>query len=363
MEKRKFFFSFLFLFIYLLLIEYFHTDTKKQKKRIGVINLPNGQNVGNILVKYAMYKKLEEFGFNSTIITPKLNNPRKKVDLTFINRTINSHLLIIKDNFTELNEKDYDYLVLNSDQTWVNFNKKYFFDVAFLKFAENWKVKKFIYATSIGRDIWSFKSEEEKIAKKLIKNFSGISFREKGLVKLAKEHLGIKGILVLDPTLLIDKQYYLNEIKNYKNSLNKQEKFIFIYQLNKDSLLEKTVLDSSKKFNYKINKFDLNKKDYIESFIFGINNSQAVITDSFHGTIFSIIFNKPFISFMNTKVGRDRFNSLIEIFNLKKRIINSLKNDSVNINVLLEPLNLNQTLLNELRIFSINYIKKNLDLL
>ena len=226
-----------------------------------------------------------------------------------------------------------------------------------MKFAENWKVKKFIYATSIGRDIWSFKSEEEKIAKKLIKNFSGISFREKGLVKLAKEHLGIKGILVLDPTLLIDKQYYLNEIKNYKNSLNKQEKFI------KDSLLEKTVLDSSEKFNYKINKFDLNKKDYIESFIFGINNSQAVITDSFHGTIFSIIFNKPFISFMNTKVGRDRFNSLIEIFNLKKRIINSLKNDSVNINVLLEPLNLNQTLLNELRIFSINYIKKNLDLL
>ena len=227
MKSSKICYLILNLFIYLLLTKYFCSKIRIKRKRIGVINLPNGQNVGNILVKYAMFKKLEELGFNSTIITPRLNNPRKKVDLGFINRTINKHLLIIKENFSELNENDYDYLVLNSDQTWVNFNKKYFFDVAFFKFAENWKIKKFIYATSIGRDNWPFKTEEEKIAKKLIKNFSGLSFREKGLVKLVEEHLGLKGLFVLDPTLLIDKQYYINEIKDYRSNLHKKEKISF----------------------------------------------------------------------------------------------------------------------------------------
>ena len=62
------------------------------KKRIGVINLPNGQNVGNILVKFAMFKILKQFGLNATIITPKLY-PIMKVDLSFIHRTISSNLL------------------------------------------------------------------------------------------------------------------------------------------------------------------------------------------------------------------------------------------------------------------------------
>ena len=105
---------------------------------------------------------------------------------------------------------------------------------------------------------------------------------------------------------------------------------------------------------------DIKKEDYIESFIFGMNISQAVITDSFHGTIFSIIFNKPFISFINKAKGKGRFDSLKEVFNLEKRIIDlSSFNNSI-IDILLKPLDINQTLLEELKTFSINYLKKNL---
>ena len=121
--------------------------------------------------------------------------------------------------------------LLNSDQTWVYFDKRYFYDIAFLSFAKNWKIPKFIYGASIAYDKWFYTKKEEKIAKKLLKNFTGISFREKSLVRLAKKHLDINGVFVLDPTLIIDKKYYLNEIKNYHTNMDLNDKFLFIYQL------------------------------------------------------------------------------------------------------------------------------------
>ena len=183
LRNQKYIYLIIIIFVYLS-----QNNTKKvsvHKKRIGVINLPNGQNVGNILVKFAMFNILKQFGLNATIITPKLY-PIMKVDLSFIHRTINSNLLELKEEFSELHESDYDYLIVNSDQTWALYGK-YFFDVGFLQFAENWKIPKLIYATSIGSD------------------------------KLAEENLGIKGVFVLDPTLLLEQDIYLKEIKDYSN--------------------------------------------------------------------------------------------------------------------------------------------------
>ena len=228
LRNQKYIYLIIIIFVYLS-----QNNTKKvsvHKKRIGVINLPNGQNVGNILVKFAMFNILKQFGLNATIITPKLY-PIMKVDLSFIHRTINSNLLELKEEFSELNENDYDCLVVNSDQTWA-FYGKYFFDVGFLKFAENWKLPKFIYGTSVGSDFWPHKDiKVRETARKLLRSFSGISFREKGLIKMAEENLGVKGVFVLDPTLLLGKDIYLNEIKDYKNTLYTNEKYIFIYQL------------------------------------------------------------------------------------------------------------------------------------
>jgi len=91
-----------------------------------------------------------------------------------------------------------------------------------------------------------------------------------------------------------------------------------------------------------------------------MNISKAVITDSYHGTLFSIIFNKPFISYINTNRGKSRFDTLIEIFNLSNRIIYPTNFKNANISLLLEPLNINLKLLNNLKKISINFLKKNL---
>ena len=331
-------------------------------KRVGVVNLPISQNIGNFLVKFAMFKKLEELGFNATIIAPNKKIDPLEVNRTFLDRTINSHLLITNENFSDIKENDYDYLMVSSDQTWAFYNSKFFYNVALLKFAEKWNVKKFIYAASTGRYNWFFKKSDEALFQHLLTNFTGISFREKGMVKLLKEHLDLKSEFVLDPTLLLDKQYYLNEIKNFTSKFSPEEKFIFVYQLDNKFVITKTIRDACEKFNFKVYKLNLSRSDLVESFIYGINNSQAVIADSFHGTVFAIMFNKPFISFSNLNRGKARFDSLKEVFHLRNRIIEPFRYAKIDINLLLEPPNINQTLFNEIRNFSINYLKKNLDM-
>ena len=336
-------------------------NISKNKIRVGVTCLQNSVNVGNILVKYAMLKKLEEFGCNVTLLIPDrllLNRSN------FINKTLSSNLYLIENNtFNILNENNFDYLLVNSDQTWAYNRAAYFYDIGFLKFAKDWKVKKFIYGASIGADKWKYNKREEEEMKKLLTNFTGISFREIDTLKLVEEHLGLKSLFVLDPTLIIDKQYYLNVIKEYKTNFNYRENYIFIYQLDKNDIINNVIEESKNKLNYKIKKFNFNRKDFIEHFIFCIINCKAVITDSFHGTVFSVIFNKPFISFVNKYRGKGRFDSLKKIFKLDNRIIIPSNNLTINFNLLINKPNVNQTLLNQLRDFSIHYLRKNLDIL
>ena len=327
-----------------------------------MVNLYLGLNVGNILVKFSMFKILEELGFNATIIVPQTGP--FDFDLSFVNRTIGSHLCLVPRNFSGLKEKDFDYLMVNSDQTWNPFIVNHFDkNVAFLKFAKDWNVKKFIYAASVGDYKLPFKVNDKIFIKSLLKNFTGISFREKGLVKLLEDSIGLKSEFVLDPIFLLSKNHYLNTIKNYKSNFSEKDKFIFIYQLNKNDHFINTISNkTSKLFNFTINKHQFEKSDYIESFIYAMNNSQAIITDSFHGTVFSILFNKPFIALAGSRGDKVRFDSLNEVFRLNGRIIEPSSYENINFNLLIEPLNINQTKLLELKKFSLNYLKRNLDM-
>ena len=83
-------------------------------------------------------------------------------------------------------------------------------------------------------------------------------------------------------------------------------------------------------------------KNHIRKFLYSISNCKAVITDSFHGTIFSLIFEKPFISFIYEENGRERFNTLKEVFNLKNRIYDS--ESTPDPKILDIPLNINKNL-------------------
>ena len=248
--------------------------------------------------------------------------------------------------------------MVNSDQTWRKYSNYTFYDIAFLHFAKNWKMKKFIYGASLGFDNWTFTKNEEKAAKDCLKNFKGISVREKEDITKIKKYLGFNSVLVLDPTFLIDKQYYLNIINGYKRVKLRNKNFILTYLFSKEKTILKFIKDSSINLKYDI--FNVKKKeiDSIKKFIFGIQNCKAVITNSYHGTVFSIIFNKSFVSFISKNSPKNRFISLAKIFGFENRIFEY--NEKPNINILKTPLNINITLFNSLKIHSINFLKKSL---
>ena len=327
---------------------------KKKKKKIGVIGLNHGINIGNSLLKYAMFIQLTNLGFIPYLIG---TNYRHR-DISFLKKYTNC--IIIKKNFTEIKRKEYDYLMVNSDQTWRRFDR-HFYNIGFLKFAEKWNIPKFIYGASLGYSEWKLTKVDENIAKNLLKNFTGISVREKGSVNLVNIHFGVKPLFVLDPTLLINKKYYLNIIKNYKPNKSIKGKYIFTYIIKKENNIKTFIKYASKKLGYKVYNVRLGEPNSIEKFLYGIVNSKAVITNSFHGTIFSIIFKKPFVTFIFKDSPKERLLSLKNSLEIKERIIEY--NEFPNITLLTSPINLNYTLLKLLRIRSINYIKKNLGII
>ena len=148
-------------------------------------------------------------------------------------------------------------------------------------------------------------------------------------------------------------------IKNYNRDFDFSKKYVLVHQLSQKREMQNFIEEVKEKLDYTIYYVNRTHADFVQNFLFGINVSQSVITDSYHGTVFSIIFNKPFITFINNQVGKGIFLSLNKIFDLKNRIIEPpLLNNSLNL--LSEPLNINRTAFDEFRNNSINFLKKNL---
>ena len=304
------------------------------------------------MVKFAISTKLFELGYSPYIIGAFYD---KHSDISFIRNHTN---LVIVNNFSEIKKKKYDILMVNSDQTW---RKKYlniYYDFAFLCFAKNWNIYKFIYGASLGSSKWKLNKKDEEIAKKCLKTVKNISVREIGAVKRIQIHLGLKVKFVLDPTLLLDVKYYLNLINDYKDIYYANKSYILTYLFSEEKEILEFIKNSAIKLNYTIFRVKQYHKNSIKKFLYGIYNCRAVITNSYHATIFSIIFKKPFISFIYENSNNDRFDSLKEIFKINKRIIKY--NNIPNINLLQAPLNIDEHLMNSLKIKSINYLKENL---
>ena len=242
----------LYLKLLIIFIPFLFYSWPYRKIKVGVIGLEHSQNIGNNLLKYAMFIVLSNLGYDPYIIGMKFLDH----NITFIQSI--TKLIVINNSYSEIKENDYDILMVNSDQTWRKWfycNYKYFYDIAFLKFAENWNIPKVVYGASLGINIWQYNKEDEKIAKLLLKKFTAVSVREKGSIQLIENHLGFKPDFVLDPTLLINKDYYLNFIKNYKSKISKNDKYICIYCISYVKQLKSLMNRIKANNNYKIHYF------------------------------------------------------------------------------------------------------------
>lgn len=335
------------------------------KKKIGILTQPLMNNYGGILQAYALTQTLHMLGYHAEIIRRehdtkrllKVKNIIKKIlfnkktwDQMYYDLAINM-LKFVQDNIKQsekeyyshnihdINNNQYDAIIVGSDQVW---RPKYSPKITnyFLDFCRHKNIKKISYSASFGSQEWEFSPKETSQCAKLIKEFHAISVREKSAVHYCKEYFGLEYVRhTLDPTFLLNREHYIKLIHKYNEPKHDGDLMYYILDNTPDKqsiIREISNVYSLKSFSIMPEKNLSTLLDYhndehtmfayprVTSWLRGFLDAQYVITDSFHGTVFSIIFNKPFFVIANKERGLARFYSLLEMFNLTNRLIFSL---------------------------------------
>lgn len=207
-------------------------------------------------------------------------------------------------------------LIVGSDQVWRPMYNDCLYDM-FLQFAENFKGKKIAYAASFGVDNWEFTDEQTKICSSLIKQFDAISVRESSGKSLCKKYWVIDAVNVLDPTLLVNKDDY---IKICADIPVVKERYLAAYILDSSDRVNEIIAEEADKRGLIVRRYSADAKAEltVEEWISIFRDASFVVTDSFHGTVFSILFEKPFRCVANRDRGNARFEDLLDKYNSGK---------------------------------------------
>lgn len=221
------------------------------------------------------------------------------------------------DKLSESSGK-YDILIAGSDQIW-NYTRTSYLDPYFLTFAAN-GTKKLSYAASFS--VSSIPPNRQDQYRALINNVDHISVRETDGLNIIKKLTGRFAELVVDPTLLLQKEEWL---KVSSDRIKIDRSYILTYSLNSSTGYWKIVKQYAKKYNLAIVnlRHDFDDRKLIDNqidifdagpreFLYLLSNAKMVITNSFHGTIFSINFGVPFLSVISRISGTNsRIHSIL----------------------------------------------------
>lgn len=329
--------------------------------KIGLLSYHNSINYGAVLQMFALKTALEELGADVSVIDyraisseygsfslkKRINDigivkalakyfyynffAKSKVKLKkhrfeqFINKNFN-----LTQHFTSVNEfeahNNFDIVICGSDQIWNPEITKVFDRMMFCDFQAK-KTKKYSYAASVGDVKIIGDIENRKEFFNLIGNFDAIAVREKELAEFISSSSTINPLVTLDPTLLLDeKEYYKLE-----DTRIQQDKYILIYQLARYKKSREVAKQLAKEKNLKIveivnNPYTIKKNKLMlfnaapSEFINLVKNAEYVITNSFHGTIFSIIFKKNFYT-IASRTRNSRITNLLSTFELNDRLL------------------------------------------
>lgn len=202
----------------------------------------------------------------------------------------------------------YDVLIAGGDQVW-NVRCRDTDLAYFLNFAK--KGTKVAYSPSLGAVNINKYSDTPEVYKDLLLDFDYLSVREPNGEKWIKDLIGKDIPIIADPTMLLSKEQWNKTLTIPKSGI--KDKFIFYYAFShSNSVLNEKLRDVAKEMGYKVvvidrkgysvNKLDqygfqLYKQSGPYAFLTMMNDASAVVTDSFHGTLFSALFNKTFCNF------------------------------------------------------------------
>lgn len=347
-----------------------------KKRRICILTQPLSYGYGGLLQAYALEKVLKEEGhivyhedrkhnssyrhrfikylkallapiygplltqvtgvhYSSNSITRRIY----KATDDFKRKYLNVTEPIFSNSKKEFEKYEFDTYIVGSDQVW---RPKYAFGKGsiynyFLDFTKDLSVKRIAYGASFGVPDWEFTYEETKKCKELLRKFDAVSVREDIGVTQCMNHFGITAKHVLDPTLLLEKDDYIDLVKRENEKTYNEDLFYFFLDSTKEKNEIVDIIAEKKKLSpfsimpteyyYNVGKKHIDKCTYksVTAWLRAYMDSKFIVTDSFHGTVFAIIFNKPFITIANKERGISRFESLLKIFGLTNRLIFDIK--------------------------------------
>lgn len=334
--------------------------------KIGILTHPLRTNYGGVLQNYALQTVLRRMGHDVVTIDRHNDKSALYLLLSFVKRNVQHHLLgkkhIPTNYYINLTRKQFLYVsrniqhfigehiqtspylstngqlkmtlkygfdcyVVGSDQVWL----KQYVPTTFLDFLGDSPVKRIIYAAS-GRLDWLQEGYKLEQCRALAQKFDAVSVREASSIETCRKYLGIEATHVLDPTMLLTKEDYLSLIRPDHSKPRKGVLMSYILDPTpqKQAMIETLrdrlgltpleVRPKEKEYKQNIVIDDLTVPP-IEEWIAGFRDAEFVITDSFHGMVFSIIFNKQFLVVGNKKRGISRFLSILSLLGISNRLI------------------------------------------
>ncbi len=303
--------------------------------KVGILTFHDAHNYGAVLQAFALKRYIQKLGYDVKIINyhhetipdgfpREANVERWEKFNPFIQKLIDYETKLYT-NEEDLEKLDIDFWICGSDQIWNTeitrgFNKGFFLD-----FKTN--AKKIAYAVSMG--IPELPKEFEEKFKESLNQIDEISVREDSLQQYAQKFTTKTVEKTLDPTLLLEENDYNDFILE-----NQYGEYILIYALGPDERLTQIAQKLATKKGVKIMELnDKRKEDYFceqistagpEEFLTLLKHAKGVVTNSFHGTIFSILFQKEFYTL--TRLNRNaRMENILKIVSMEDRLIDNIE--------------------------------------
>ena len=195
-------------------------------------------------------------------------------------------------------------------------------------------IRQVAYAASFGTDQCEFTQEQLQKCGPLLRRFDAVSVREVSGIELCHTCFGVEACQMIDPTLLLQPDDYVQLIDQAEMNPIKGDLLIFVLDRSpeKDAIVAAVTkswqlypYDIGPKFGDSTRSFEERIQMPVAQWLRGFQEAKMVVTDSFHGCVFSILFQKPFVAIGNASRGMARFTSLLRTFGLEERLICSLE--------------------------------------
>lgn len=382
--------------------------------KIGILTLPLSSNYGGILQCYALQTVLDRMGHevvvldrasaapsaglvirrcgsvlkclvrryilgqkNIAILSPwsqrYVIDKRDQIDFSVLLKFVRKHINITRPLrssealLKRVKRQKLDCLIVGSDQVWRECYSPFLTDCFAGFFPPDDKMLKITYGASFGTSENPISEQMLETCKRLSSRFDAISVREKSAVGLVEQYFGKHAELVLDPTLLLGAEDYVIERSKSACPVTVEQDTLVSYVLDTDGQKAKIANDVACELGLKESFMGLSPKKSdgspdkmipVQSWLDNFRNASFVVTDSFHGCVFSVINRKPFIAIVNHSRGADRFVSMLSQLGLEGRMVNDYEEYSARRSELIAPIDYSEVYfkLQTLKAHSLGYL-------